>query len=120
MDLTTYEWQVKALRRYAATPQIPRDPYDVPVALGRTLLRYDSAIHLSARQQAIYAHAMEMSTEKGPCCCHCWRWSAFKGISKYLIARRHSTASAVALVIDDVEGCGGRGTPPSLLNHTQA
>jgi hypothetical protein len=103
---------------YAAIPQIPRDPYDVPLALARSLLRYDSSIHLTARQQATYQHAMEMSSEKGPCCCHCWRWSAFKGMSKYLIARRHWTASAVALIIDDVQGCGGKGTPPSLPSQT--
>jgi hypothetical protein len=45
---------------------------------------------------------MAMSNEKGPYCCHCWRWTALEGMSKYLIARRHWTASAVALVIDDV------------------
>jgi hypothetical protein len=39
-------------------------------------------------------------------------------MSKYLIARRHWTASAVALIIDDVQGCGGKGTPPSLPSQT--
>jgi hypothetical protein len=120
MDLSTYEWQVKALRGYAAIPQIPTDPYDVPVSAARGLLRYDSSIHLSDRQQATYDRAMAMSREKGPCCCHCWRWTAFKGMSKYLIARAHWTASQVALVIDDVEGCGGKGTPPSLPSQTPA
>jgi hypothetical protein len=120
MDLRTYGWQVTALRRYSAIPQIPRDPYDVPVALARSLLRYDSAIHLSARQQATYDRAMSMSSEKGPCCCHCWRWSAFKGLSTYLIARRNWTASAVALIIDDLQGCGGKSSPPNLPSHTPA
>jgi hypothetical protein len=120
MDLSTYEWQAQALRHYAAIPQIPRDPYDIPVALARRLLRYDRSIHLSARQQATYQQAMGMSSEKGPCCCHCWRWTAFEGLSKYFIARRHWTASAVALIIDDVEGCGGKGAPPSLPSHTPA
>jgi hypothetical protein len=114
MDLSTYEWQVKALHRYASIQQIPRDPYDVPVSLARRLLRYDNAIHLSARQQATYDLAMHMSREKGPCCCHCWRWTAFRGMSKYLIARGHWTASQVALIIDDVEGCGGKDAPPSI------
>ena len=79
MDMSTYEWQVKALRRYATIPQIPRDPYDVPVAFARRLLHYDKSIHLSASQQATYDRAMGMSREKGPCCCHCWRWTAFQG-----------------------------------------
>ena len=114
MDLSTYEWQVKALHRYATIAQIPTDPYDVPVSVARRLLSYDKSIHLSARQQATYDRAMSMSREKGPCCCHCWRWTAFRGMSKYLIARAHWTASQVALVIDDVEGCGGKGSPPSI------
>jgi len=118
MDLSTYEWQVQALHRDAAIRQIPSDPYDVPVSLARRLLRYDHAIHLSARQQATYDRAMSMSREKGPCCCHCWRWSAFRGMSKYLIVHAHYTASQLALVIDDVEGCGGKDTPPSL--HIQS
>jgi hypothetical protein len=114
MDLSTYEWQVKVLRRYASIQQIPRDPYDVPVSLARRLLQYDHAIRLPTRQQATYDQAMHMSREKGPCCCHCWRWTAFRGMSKYLIARAHWTASRVALLIDDVEGCGGKGAPPSI------
>lgn len=120
MDMSTYEWQVKALHRYAAIPQIPTDPYDVPVSAARGLLRYDKSIHLSARQQATYDRAMGMSREKGPCCCHCWRWTAFRGMSKYLIARAHWTASQVAILIDDVQGCGGKDTPPSLASQTPA
>lgn len=117
MDMSTYEWQVQALHRDAGIRQIPSDPYDVPVSLARRLLRYDHAIHLSARQQTTYDRAMSMSREKGPCCCHCWRWSVFRGMSKYLIARTHYTAVQLALVIDDVEGCGGKDTPPDL--HSQ-
>jgi len=113
MDPSTYAWQVKALRRYAFIAQIPRDPYDVPVSLARQLLHYDNTIHLSARQQATYDRAMRMSHQHGPCCCHCWRWTAFRGMSKYLIARDGWTASRVALIIDDVEGCGGKDEPPA-------
>lgn len=114
MDMSTYEWQVKALRRYASVEQIPRDPYDVPVSLAHRLLNYDKSIHLSARQQATYDRAMSMSREKGPCCCHCWRWTAFRGMSKYLIARQSWSAPHVALLIDDVQGCGGKDAPPSV------
>ncbi|MHB8243177.1 MAG: hypothetical protein ACYDHN_14455 [Solirubrobacteraceae bacterium] len=120
MDLSTYEWQVKALHHYASIQQIPTDPYDVPVSLARRLLRYDHAIHLSTRQQATYDRAMHMSREKGPCCCHCWRWTAFRGMSKYLIVRASWSAPQVALLIDDVEGCGGKGEPPSIPAHAAA
>jgi hypothetical protein len=114
MDMSTYKWQVKALRHYATIAQIPTDPYDVPVSLSRRLLRYDHSIHLSAHQQATYDRAMGMSREKGPCCCHCWRWTAFRGMSKYLIARESWSAPQVALLIDDVQGCGGKDAPPGL------
>jgi hypothetical protein len=114
MDLSTYEWQVKALRRYATIAQIPRDPYDVPVSVARRLLSYDKSIHLSAHQQATYDRAMGMSREKGPCCCHCWRWTAFRGMSKYLIVYASWNAPQVALLIDDVQGCGGKDAPPGV------
>jgi hypothetical protein len=114
MNQSTYEWQVKALRAYASIAQIPKDPYDVPVSLAQQLLHYNSSIRLAPHQQRTYDHAMQMSREHGPCCCRCWRWTAFRGMSKYLIARAHWTATQVALVIDDVEGCGGKDEPPSL------
>jgi hypothetical protein len=114
MDLSTYEWQLKALHRYALTPAIPRDPYDVPVSLAHRLFRYDNTIHLSTRQQATYNQAIHMSGLGGPCCCHCWRWNAFRGMSKFLITRDGWSASRVALLIDDVEGCGGKGEPPRI------
>jgi len=113
MDISTYEWQIKALHPSAAIRQVPTDPYDVPVALAQRLLRYDKSIGLSATQRATYDHAMSMSSEKGPCCCRCWRWSAFRGMSKYLITRANWNASRLALLIDDVEGCGGKGQPPT-------
>jgi hypothetical protein len=120
MDQSTYEWQIKALGAYAFIEQIPKNPYDVPVSLARRLLLYDNAIHLSTRQQATYDRGMHMSREKGPCCCHCWRWTAFRGMSKYLIARAHWTASQVALIIDDVEGCGGKDEPPRIPGQATA
>jgi hypothetical protein len=86
MDLAAYKSQVQGLRAYAGVPQIPRDPYDVPVSLVKRLLADDRAIRLGPAQAQIYSHAMHMSRLKGPCCCHCWRWYAFRGLGKYLIA----------------------------------
>lgn len=119
MDLSTYEWQVKALRRYATIPQIPKDPYDVPVSLARQLLGYGNSIRLSAPQQATYDMAMHMSREHGPCCCHCWRWNAFRGMSNFLITHGWM-APRVALIIDDVEGCGGKGEQPRIPSQATA
>jgi hypothetical protein len=66
------------------------------------------------QQQATYDQAMSMSREKGPCCCHCWRWTAFRGMSKYLIVHASWSAPQVALLIDDVQGCGGKDAPPGV------
>jgi hypothetical protein len=107
MNLDAYLSQVRGLRAYAGIRQIPPDPYDVPVSLTKRLLSYDQTIHLDAAQERTYEHAMAMSREKGPCCCHCWRWTAFQGLSDYLIANRAWGSHAIAHVIDLVEGCGG-------------
>lgn len=107
MNLAAYRSQVRGLRAYARVPEVPKDPYDIPVSLAKRLLAYDRAIHLSAAQQRVYWQAMRTSREKGPCCCHCWRWDAFRGLSKHLIARLGWRSGAVATVIDLVEGCGG-------------
>lgn len=107
MDLGAYRSQVRGLRRYVSVSQIPRDPYDIPVSLAKRLLADERAIHLSPGQMRTYAKAMRMSVTKGPCCCHCWRWDAFRGMSNYLIAKRGYTASQLTRVIDLVEGCGG-------------
>jgi hypothetical protein len=35
-------------------------------------------------------------------------------MSKYLIARQSWSAPQVALLIDDVQGCGGKDAPPAV------
>jgi hypothetical protein len=107
MDEHAYAEQVRALRRYSHIRQIPRDPYDVPVALARRLLRYQAGIRLSAHERLIYRRGVEMSREKGPCCCRCWRWTAFEGLSKYLIARREWQPRRLGRLIEALDGCGG-------------
>jgi hypothetical protein len=112
MDESTYRWQVRFLRRYRRIPQIPRDPYDVPVRLTKRLLRYRSTAVLGPRGRVDYRRVMSMTREKGPCCCHCWRWEAFNGLSRYLIARRRWRPAQVAGLIDALDGCGGHSRPP--------
>lgn len=107
MDLAAYQKQVRGLRTYRRTAEIPSDPYDVPVSLAKRLLAYDRAIHLTPGQAWVYRQAMRMSHQKGPCCCRCWRWYAFRGLAKQLIAGRGRRTGQVARIIDLVEGCGG-------------
>jgi hypothetical protein len=109
MDLHRYEEQVAGLRRYAGDPEIPGDPYDVSVALAQRLISYDESIELSDAQQATYDQAMTLSEEGGPCCCRCWRWTAFGGQAKYLITRRGWGAKQIAELWELEDGCGGSG-----------
>jgi len=108
MDQAAYNAQLAGLRRYTPVRQIPKNPYDISVALARQLVGYKAAIHLSVSQQATYTRAMRMSSEKGPCCCHCWRWTAFQGMSDYLITWRGWQARPLAHLIGLVDGCGGK------------
>jgi hypothetical protein len=107
MDMGKYTMQVQGLRPYASISRIPQDPYDVPASLAKQLLTDDTTITLSKVQQAVYDQAMAMTEDKGPCCCHCWRWNATEGLAKYLIANRAWPARDVARVADLVNGCGG-------------
>jgi hypothetical protein len=58
---------------------------------------------------------MARTSERGPCCCRCWRWDAFEGLSRYLIADRHWAAGQLARLITDLDGCGGsQSAPPAM------
>jgi hypothetical protein len=109
MDWAHYQHQVRDLRAHRAIAQIPRDPYDIPASLAKRLFADESSIRLTPDQQAVYDRAMQIAPEKGPCCCKCWRWHAFKGLAQYLIVERHYSAHRVAKVISLVDGCGGKG-----------
>lgn len=109
MDLHRYQEQVEGLKQYADIPQIPGDPYDIPVALAKELFDYQETIQLTPEQQAIYDAAMQMSDEGGPCCCKCWRWIAFEGQAKFLITQHSFTAEQIAEVWSLEDGCGGPG-----------
>ena len=107
MVYSHYAKQIAVLRSYAAISEIPADPYDVPVTLARRLIAYDHSITLNQSQEAVYRKATKLAIEHGPCCCHCWRWSAFEGQAKALIAQRGYTAVQIAKVWDLEDGCGG-------------
>lgn len=109
MDLHLYQEQVEELKKYSDIKQIPEDPYDIPVPLAKELFDYQKTIILSGDQQRIYDMAVEMSHEGGPCCCMCWRWTAFEGQAKYLITEHDFTAEQIAEVWEIEDGCGGPG-----------
>ncbi len=107
MDYRSFVNQVHELNiRYATVDVIPKDPYDIPVSLAKRLIGYQS-IKLTPAQRRSYDRAKPLSATKGPCCCPCWRWTAFGGQAKYLITRRHYSAQQIANVWSAEEGCGG-------------
>lgn len=107
MDFSHYSEQMRWLTNYASVPAIPPDPYDVSVVLAKRLTSYADAIKLTSQQESIYRKATKLADEHGPCCCHCWRWTAFEGQAKYLIARRGYGSRQIADVWDIEDGCGG-------------
>jgi hypothetical protein len=109
MDLHRYQEQVEDLQAYTHISQIPADPYDIPAELAQELFTYQQTLILSAEEQAVYDQAMTLAGEGGPCCCGCWRYTAFEGQAKYLIREHGFTAEQIAEVWDLEDGCGGTG-----------
>ena len=107
MNFQHYVRQMHGLRAYARVPEIPTDPYDVSVTLARRLTSYAESITLTPSQQTAYDGAVKLSHEHGPCCCHCWRWTAFEGQANYLIARRGYNSRRIATIWNLEDGCGG-------------
>jgi hypothetical protein len=107
MTMSKYIWQLHGLRSYSRISAIPSNPYDVSARLAKRLLRYEHDIHLTSQQKRGFRHAMQMTADKGPCCCHCWRWNTTTGLAEYLIVHKHLSAVAIAHIVDLVNGCGG-------------
>jgi len=106
LDLNRYRQQLRELRPYRRTGLVPADPYDVSVALAKRLL-FLRRVRLSATEQGVYDRAGRMSSLGGPCCCRCWRWQAFKGQARFLIARQNYSAARLSRLWKSEEGCGG-------------
>jgi len=107
MDFEHYVSQVRGLRRYAGVPEIPSDPYDIPVSLAKRLLGFDRSISFTPVLRREYLATVKLSREHGPCCCHCWRWTMFKGQAKFLLTTAHFSPREVAGVWNLEDGCGG-------------
>ena len=109
MDLHRYQEQVEGLKKFSDISVVPQDPYDIPVSLAKGLFEYQKNITLNEEQQKIYDEAIKLSHEGGPCCCKCWRWTAFEGQAKYLITNEGFNAEQIAELWDLEDGCGGSG-----------
>lgn len=109
MVLSKYVEQVNNLKKYSAISVIPADPYDIPAKLAKQLLSYDNTITPTASEQKILDAAVAASPEKGYCCCKCWRWYVYEGLSKYLVHAKHFSAKQITDVLANSDGCGGAG-----------
>ena len=106
MERTRYLKQIEGLTKYSAIVDIPPNPYDMDAGLaGKLLSYYDLA--LTSEEQKAYDYAMANSTEKGPCCCRCWRWKVYGGLAKLLAREHHFTGEQITDVWDISNGCGG-------------
>lgn len=108
MDAKLYPEYVKQIRALAKYDHryVPSDPYNMSVALARRLVAFNDTILLSPAQQKVFNNAMAYSPDHAPCCCHCWRWTAFEGQAKFLIARRRYTAQQIGTLWGLDDGCG--------------
>lgn len=106
MSMHRYSEQVEGLKKYSNIPEIPPDPYNIEAGLAKKLMsHYDD--QLTPEQQQAYDYAMQNSSEKGPCCCKCWRWYVYGGLGKYLIKNHGFTGEQVTELWDLSDGCGG-------------
>lgn len=106
MSVHRYSEQVEGLKQYKDIPEIPADPYDIEAGLAKKLMSYYD-MELTSEEQTAYDYAMQNSSEKGPCCCKCWRWNAYGGLGKYLIKNHQFTGEQVTEIWNLSDGCGG-------------
>ncbi|MBX5132674.1 hypothetical protein HJB80_08380 [Rhizobium lentis] len=106
MDRHRYGDQVEALKKYAAIPEIPPDPYDIVAGTAQKALSFYDLV-LSPDEQWTYQYAMDNSDERGPCCCQCWRWRVYGGLAKFLIREHRFPGEQLVEVWNLSSGCGG-------------
>ncbi len=107
MDIKKYVSQVNGLKQYSNIPQIPQDPYNIPVSSAKQMLGFYDNIQLTTTQQSVYDKAQSMTTDKGWCCCQCWAWYTHAGLAKYLITQHNYTAQQIVDVTNLEDCCGG-------------
>lgn len=111
MSLHRYSEQVEGLKEFKLVvgqniDKIPDDPYNIEAKLAKELMsHYD--MELTSEEQRAYDYAMQNSSEKGPCCCKCWRWYVYGGLGKYLIKNYDFTGEQLTQLWNLSDGCGG-------------
>ena len=113
MSIHRYSEQVEGLQKFKSVSgqniaEIPDDPYDIETGLAKQLISYYD-IKLTPDEQAAYDYAMLNSSEKGPCCCKCWRWYVYGGLAKFLIQNHGFTGEQITELWNLSDGCGGEG-----------
>ena len=111
MSIHRYSEQVEGLKKFKAASgqnidKIPNDPYDIQAGVAKELMSYYD-IELTPDEQKAYDYAMQNSSEKGPCCCKCWRWYVYGGLGKYLIRNHSFTGEQITELWNLSDGCGG-------------
>lgn len=111
MSVHRYSEQVEGLEKFKSVAgqnidKISDDPYDIDAGLAKELMSYYD-IELTPEEQAHYDYAMQNSSEKGPCCCKCWRWYVYGGLGKYLIKNHGFTGEQITELWNLSDGCGG-------------
>ncbi len=111
MSIHRYTEQVEGLKKFKSISgqnisEISDDPYDIEAGLAKRLISYYD-MKLTPVEQQAYDYAMLNSSEKGPCCCQCWRWYVYGGLGKYLIKNHGFTREQVTEVWNLSDGCGG-------------
>jgi hypothetical protein len=111
MSIHRYVEQVEGLQKFKSVAgqninKIPDDPYDIEATVAKELLSYDD-LELTPEEQKAYDYAMLNSSEKGPCCCKCWRWYVYGGLGKYLVKNHGFTGKQLTEVWNLSDGCGG-------------
>lgn len=105
-DTKEYHEQLQALKKYSYVKDIPLNPYKTPVELAKKWIDYDNSTNLTAKEQGVYDEAMNMSKEKGPCCCKCWHYYVNEGIAKKLIKDFNFNSKQIADYWDVSDICG--------------
>lgn len=108
MNWDKYKEQIDGLKKYGNIPQIPSDPYNIPVKLAKELLQYNTTIIPTKEEQKILDDGAMGSEEKGFCCCKCWRWDVHEGLSKFLVHNYHFNSKQISEILDLQDGCGGK------------
>ncbi len=108
MAWTDYSSQIPGLTNYSSISIITPDPYNVLAKTAKAMVA-SVDLRLSASQQSTSNSAMNMTADKGPCCCMCWAGYAHEGQAKALIVQYGYDAQQLAAVLNFEDCCGGPG-----------